>query len=67
MYIYKVKNVVFENFGVVLIFKIKENFIQQILHVDFVEQINWFGLQLPYNWFIKACVSFSFWSENDSS
>ena len=29
------------------------NLIQQILHVDFVELINWLGLYLSYNWFMQ--------------
>ena len=30
------------------------NLIQQILHVDFVEPINWLGLYLSYNWFMQS-------------
>ena len=30
------------------------NLNQQILHVDFVEPINWLGLYLSYNWFMQS-------------
>ena len=30
------------------------NLIQQILHVDFAEPINWLGLYLSYNWFMQS-------------